>query len=146
MAPANASRVTPAVLFVRKRVYMGCEILLACDGKCDKAWGVSCRPKEQLGEDPDDVVFLADGELGTAPADPGTYEGGYGKPASPEQTNRWCSRECERASLTEAGHGLKVRTTDWSQRVYNQPHKNCQDNYELLHTEALPPAANSDSA
>ena len=56
--------------------YCGRKAILACDGKCEKAWGVSSRPKIQLSEiDEDDYCFLADDELGIAPEDPLTYEG-----------------------------------------------------------------------
>lgn len=55
-------------------------IKVSCDEKCEKAWGVQNRPKERLSDDDDDVVYLSDDELGTAPADPGTYEGGHAKP------------------------------------------------------------------
>ena len=77
---------------------------IACDGNCRKAWGINNRPKRQLSDDPDDYVFLADSELGDAPADPGTYEGGYGKPTSPaEFPNKWCVRECERSEMSAPG-------------------------------------------
>ena len=59
-------------------------MVVACDGICQKAWGVSQRPNHQLSDDIDDVVFLADEEFPIAPIDPGTYEGGYAKPISPD--------------------------------------------------------------
>ncbi|KVP75326.1 hypothetical protein WJ93_07880 [Burkholderia ubonensis] len=74
--------------------------------------------------DPDDVAYKADGELGEAPADPGTYEGGDAKPANPAGMNRWCSRECERSSIFEFGQEVKLR--DFSQRSYNQPWKHAE--------------------
>jgi hypothetical protein len=87
---------------------------------------VSCRPKEQLSDDEDDVVYLADGELGEAPANPGTYEGGYGKPkTSTAFPTKWCLRECERCAF--AGVNLPadqyVPLKDFSVRRYNQPWK-----------------------
>lgn len=96
-------------------------MVLACDGNCSKAWGITSRLKTQLGADDDDVVYLADGELGQAPADPGTYEGGCAKPSSPQDMNRWCSRQCERSDMASTVDGLKLR--DWSARLLNQPWK-----------------------
>ncbi len=89
---------------MKKRVTAyGALVVMTCDGRCDKAWGINSRPREQLSDDPDDYVFKRDSELGTAPADPGTYEGGHGKPsavplseADSERMNKWCFRECER--------------------------------------------------
>lgn len=112
---------TAPVAFIRERMFSLRPVILLCDGKCEKAWGVNCRPKEKLGDDDDDVVYLSDGELGLAPADPGTYEGGYGKPAGPDHTNKWCSRECERAETIRPGEPLEMH--DWRHRQYNQPFK-----------------------
>ena len=95
--------------------------LLACDGNCCKAWGVMSRPKLELSADPDDVVYLADGELCEAPADPGTYEGGCAKPASPDDMNKWCARECERSDMAETAD--KLALPDYSTRMFNQPWK-----------------------
>lgn len=96
-------------------------MVLACDGRCDKAWGITQRPKEQLGADDDDVAYLADGELGDAPADPGTYEGASAKPASPEGMNEWCARECERSDMASTIELLRV--PDFRVRIFNQPWK-----------------------
>lgn len=100
---------------------------VACDGRCDKAWGISSRPKEQLSADEDDVVYLADGELGEAPLNPGTYEGGAGKPLpdDPDKLNKWCVRECCRATCTVVGETIQLR--DWSKRAYNQPWKHQEE-------------------
>jgi len=94
---------------------------VVCDEKCNKAWGISNRPKEQLSEDPDDILWLSDGELGDAPTDPGTYEGGHAKPTSPAQIpNKWCVRECERCAMSRPGEsGKPLAPKDWSNRVYN---------------------------
>ena len=62
--------------------YFGEPARVACDELCSKAWGINNRPKVQLSDDEDDYEFLADSELPEAPADPGTYEGGQGKPTS----------------------------------------------------------------
>ena len=93
-----------------------------CDGRCSKAWGINNRPKVHLSEDEDDYAFLADDELGDAPVDPGTYEGGQGKPRSVgEFPNKWCIRECERCNISLRGMSdqqLPVRTFD--ARVFNK--------------------------
>lgn len=101
--------------------WMGQQVILACDGNCCKAWGISQRQKQELSADPDDVSYLADGELGAAPADPGTYEGGCAKPSSPAGMNRWCARECERSSMAATVAALKL--PDYSARLLNQPWK-----------------------
>lgn len=95
-------------------------VTLACDGLCGKAWGICNRPCEELDSDePDDYAFLADGELGDAPANPGTWEGGHGKPQGPDQMNKWCARECERSGIFERGDPVEL--SDYSKRVYNMP-------------------------
>lgn len=105
-------------MFEKKIIYCGQSAVVRCDAKCDKAWGMSQRPKvytKDEDEYPDDFYYLPDGELGTAPVDPGTYEGWDGKPktaSSSEDMNRWCVRECERCSFNRP---LK----DFSERVYN---------------------------
>jgi hypothetical protein len=100
---------------------MGSAAVLACDGNCTKAWGINGRAKVRLGSDEDDVAWLADDELGNAPADPGTYEGGHGKPDGPRAMNKWCARECERSDL--AGGLEKIKLPDWTRRILNQPWK-----------------------
>lgn len=105
-------------MFEKKITYFGQTAIVSCDAKCDKAWGINNRPKVYLKDEdeyPDDFYYLADGELGTAPIDPGTYEGNDGKPddaRSAEDMNRWCVRECERCSLNGP-------INDFSKRVYN---------------------------
>jgi hypothetical protein len=92
---------------------------VACDERCEKAWGRNARPRIQL--DPNDentFMMLADHELGTAPVDPGTYEGGCGKPTSPEQRmNKWCIRECERCVISRVGEShLPLPTISFNER------------------------------
>jgi hypothetical protein len=101
--------------------WMGRALVLACDGNCGKAWGISQRPKVELSADPDDVAWLADSELGEAPASPGTWEGGFTKPRDPAGMNKWCARECERSDMASALD--KLRPSDFSARVFNQPWK-----------------------
>lgn len=105
-------------MYAKAILYFGQPSCVACDGNCAKAWGINNRPKEQLSDNEDDYAFLADDELGEAPADPGTYEGGQGKPVEPhELLNKWCVRECERSTL----HPINVmcRLPDFSKRRYN---------------------------
>ncbi len=95
------------------------QCILLCDGKCDKAWGISNRPKIQLSEDEDDYEYLADSELGKSPVNPGTYEGGHGKPSSDcEKLNKWCCRECERASKVKGMEHFELK--DFSTRYPNK--------------------------
>lgn len=106
----------------KKVTAFGRPFVMACDGLCHKAWGINHRPVHHFvppEEDIDDYEFLADSELGIAPADPGTYEGGYGKPqAEEERLNKWCFRECERSSRVLVGEKIELR--DFSQRVPNR--------------------------
>jgi hypothetical protein len=91
-----------------------------CDRNCGKAWGINGRPKIQLSDD-DDYAFLADDELGTAPIDPGTYEGGVAKPLAPaEFPTKWCVRECERCNMSKPGEwNQPLDVSDFSQRRFN---------------------------
>jgi hypothetical protein len=103
------------------------QLTLACDGRCDKAWGISNRPKVEFDPDePDDMAFLADHEVGTAPEDPGTYEGGHGKPSGVplgdgdgHRMNKWCARECERSSINEKGEPVVI--SSFAERSFNMP-------------------------
>jgi hypothetical protein len=95
---------------------------MVCDGKCHKAWGISQRQKVVFDpSEPDDFAWLADDELGEAPAAPGTYEGGHSKPDGPHDMNKWCARECERSAMFSPGEEVKPR--DLTRRQYNQPWK-----------------------
>ena len=104
---------------------------VVCDGRCDKAWGINNRPRVSFDvNEPDDYVFLADGEAGIAPADPGTYEGSHGKPSAvpltdSERMNKWCSRECERSIVRQPG-AEDEQPHDFSTRLYNMPWKHCR--------------------
>lgn len=98
----------------------GNPIVIGCDAQCGKAWGIQNRPREQLSDDPDDYYFLADDEVGEAPADPGTYEGGHAKPTQPsERLNKWCYRECERCASASVGQPLAF--PNFLARLYNIP-------------------------
>ena len=101
---------------------------VACDRKCTKAWGINNRPKVVFSGNLDDYAFLADGELGDAPVNPGTYEGEDAKPlSSNEFPNKWCVRECERCARSAPGKEREpLLLTNWSRRVYNQPWKHAE--------------------
>lgn len=102
-------------------MFFGQRAKIACDGNCKKAWGSNSRPTKKLSADVNDYCFLSDNELGEAPIDPGTYEGGQGKPhSSDEFPNKWCARECERCVMSEPGKfNLPIKLEDFSKRVYN---------------------------
>lgn len=114
------------VVLQRSIVAYGQRLTLACDGRCDKAWGSSSRPRKMFSDDPDDYVFEADQDLGEAPIDPGTTEGFQGKPSGVSLTdaalmNKWCFRECERSG--EAPEGEAVKLPDMSSPAPNMPHR-----------------------
>lgn len=119
---------------LKKRIiYFGQPALISCDGRCDKAWGRNSRPwRDPEAEEPD---YLGDDELGTAPENPGTFEGGESKPSGVPLTdanrmNRWCARECERCKLSRPGEELerpraeaKARDDEWSKIFDGEPLK-----------------------
>lgn len=110
-------------------VYCGDNVITVCDLKCEKAWGITNRPKLELKDDEDDYVYLADVELENAPDDPGTYEGSDGKPFKPTKHNKWCIRECERCVMFDLGEDLWV--PDFSKRYYNIPNGDDKKNYHI---------------
>lgn len=102
-------------------LYFGKPVVLACDSQCHKAWGINSRPNIRF-DDEDDSCMLSDDELGDSPIDPGTYEGGDGKPFHIEdRLNKWCARECERSVIGDLG--MLVQLKDFGMRIYNQPWK-----------------------
>jgi|GEM_PF-1080016 hypothetical protein len=130
-------------------IYCGQKHKVCCDQRCNKAWGMNSRPRvyAELGEkvfgmgfggghiypdnfdemkDIDDYTYLADHELGKAPKDPGTYEGGYAKPIiKSERMNKWCTRECERCVMSDPGKfNEPLRFKDFSKRFHNVMTKN----------------------
>lgn len=105
-------------------VYFEKKAIIACDEKCEKAWGINGRPKIQLDENnEDDYAYLPDGELGIAPEDPGTYECGNAKPTlKEERLNKWCCRQCERCYMSKLNEFDKpIVLEDFSVKVYNIP-------------------------
>lgn len=109
--------ISREIVFFQKRAKTG------CDANCSKAWGLNSRPRHRLSGDEDDFYYLGDDELGEAPEDPGTYEGGHAKPVTPEERlNKWCVRECERNAISDPGEAdQNLVLPDWSHRVYNLP-------------------------
>lgn len=107
----------------RQITFFGQTAVVVCDANCGKAWGIHARPRVELSDDPDDFAYLADGELGEAPADPGDYEGGDAKPTYPgARLNRWCVRACERIEMSAPGKPLDtIQSRDLSRRFYNIP-------------------------
>lgn len=98
--------------------YFGQSAVIACDALCSKAWGINNRPQAQLSDNEDDYEYLADGELGVAPIDPGTYEGGHAKPAGGDgPLNKWCCRECERCVMVKPNEVIVL--PDFSRRRKN---------------------------
>lgn len=115
-------------MIVKHLIFFGQSATHACDGKCHKAWGINSRPSVQLSDDVDDYAYLADAELGDAPETSGIREGGDDKPVSakgPDDINRWCVRECERAWMSEPGRpDAPPDLPDYSARHYNKaPHR-----------------------
>lgn len=105
-------------MIAKSIVWFGNEMILICDGKCNKAWGINERPKNQLSNDIDDYEFLSDIELGDAPIDPLTYEGGQGKPGLKEnRLNKWCARECERSNIVRENEDFDF--VDYDKRIKN---------------------------
>jgi hypothetical protein len=92
-----------------------------CDERCEKAFGVSERPTHRLSKKEDDWEYLADHEVGEAPEDPGTSEGGHRKPINKQGIpNKWCIRECERCNMSRLGkHEEPLPIIDFTKRIHN---------------------------
>lgn len=101
--------------------YCGVPAKVACDEKCDKAWGINGRPKNQLSDNQDDYEWLSDAELGSAPIDPGTKEGDDSKPINKVGIpNKWCVRECERCVIFQYSRiNQELELPDFSKRIKN---------------------------
>ena len=126
------SLVTVDGNLITSGLFYGKPSFCICDRKCEKAWGISSRNAENKNaiefdeNEPDDIAYLPDHEVGIAPRDPGTYEGcgGVGpmsgsKPWHPTIHNKWCYRECERSEIIAYGEALEVRRFDKPR--YNMP-------------------------
>ena len=91
--------------------YFGERRVVMCDENCRKAWGWASRPQRRI--DKDWIMYLSDHDTGEAPRDPGTYEGGYGKPlSSAEFPNKWCVRQCERCTMSDKCGNIEP--LDWN--------------------------------
>ena len=101
--------------------FLGQTAIVACDEKCEKAWGINKRKKKYLSTtNKDKWEFYSDDELKIAPIDPKSYEGGYGKPINKDdRLNRWCVRQCERHFFGKPGD--KIILPDFSKRELNIP-------------------------
>lgn len=102
--------------------FFGKPVVLACDGKCQKAFGYTLRPHIRWTADPDDITWLADDEIPfDAPEDPGTAEGGDRKPKTvPDKHNKWCARACERCEMFGQDEE-KITLRGWAKRAHNKP-------------------------
>lgn len=127
-------------------IYFGQNAKVACDEKCNKAWGGNNRPRvypeisetkifglgeesiypdDEIGVDVDNFAYCSDDELGEAPIDPHTYEDEHAKPTDKsEMGNKWCVRECERCEMSKFGkYKEPLELKDFSKRFYNySPH------------------------
>jgi hypothetical protein len=84
---------------IKPVLYCAQQVCVACDGRCDLAWGRDWQGPRDW----------------PAPDDPGTAEGPDSKPKSPEQRlNRWCARQCERSQLIPfRGWPIEVDLDTW---------------------------------
>ena len=112
----------------KKINWFGRSCNVACDGKCDKAWGINNRQQHMLSDhDEDDYEFLADDELGTAPERSPISEGDQNKPLPGQEMNKWCCRECERGKIFEQREVLAdTALPNFDQRVQNIKRKDGQ--------------------
>ena len=84
----------------REIIFFGKTAILACDGNCEKAWGINNRPMYYPNGTDYNAEYVQDSRLYTAPIDPGTYEGDAAKPRNDaSKLNKWCARECERSVI-----------------------------------------------
>jgi hypothetical protein len=123
-------------VFQRRILFCGRAQVLACDGRCGKAWGINGRPRHYFVDeeaDSDDYVWFTDDELGRAPLPGhtvGVSEGGDCKPYGDhlrdvECMNRWCARECERSVMVDIDDD--VRLPDMNDPRPNCAHRSMQD-------------------
>jgi len=90
---------------------------IACDERCNKAWGRNARPRVEVDGD---LQWMSDDELGTAPVHSGTTEGEDAKPINKaEFGNKWCVRQCERCACSRMGEShLPVEFPDFTKRNF----------------------------
>lgn len=97
--------------------FFGRPCCLICDGRCDKAWGTSSRPRVTINGL---LHWVADNEFDKAPDDPGTYEGRDGKPhvETPSDMNKWCARSCERSRIIDKNEEVHAsQLIDFNKRI-----------------------------
>ena len=113
----------------KRIVFCGLPARVICDGRCNKAWGISSRPAIRLSDDEDDWLWVPDSIPLDAPIDPGTSEGDERKPTRPEdRLNKWCVRECERSVLSgPGGEDEPLELPDFSGWVRNIPEEEATD-------------------
>jgi hypothetical protein len=105
-------------MILKQIKYLGKDLVLICDEKCEKAFGINNRPKIQLSDDEDDYEWLSDNELKEAPMDTGICEGGQSKPINKNEVlNKWCCRECERSRLVNDLEYFEL--PDFNKRIKN---------------------------
>lgn len=110
-------------MITKKVVAFGKPIVIGCDAKCEKAFGINGRPSIQVSSEDDDYAWLSDNEVGLAPISGLTCiieEGGDSKPdtSNPDsRLNKWCHRECERCVSADNREELRLR--DFSTRLFN---------------------------
>ena len=101
----------------------GKQLVIGCDAKCEKAFGINGRPSIQVSPVEDDYAWLADHEVDIAPVSGLTHivdEGGDRKPdpsIPASRLNKWCYRECERCVSATNNEDLVLR--DFSERLFN---------------------------
>ena len=99
------------LLHPQRITFCGQQVDVACDRRCDKAWGRDIRPRKQLSENPDDYVCVSDSDLGRAPFPSNSTEGDQGKPSGTSHhgpLNKWCVRACERCVMVDAGRTITL--------------------------------------
>ena len=115
-------------MIVKEITCFGKRSLIACDGKCNKAWGMNGhRPRIQFDpDDPDDFAYYSDDFLGEAPEHSDVWECCDTKPScSEDRLNKWCARECERSVIVENKDNsvISIELPDFSSLHYNIPSK-----------------------
>lgn len=113
--------MSSADLFTSEITIFGEQKTIACDAKCNKAFGINGRPTSPNSLDENDWEWLADDEVDEAPGTGETAiisEGDDYKPGDLlEAHNRWCARECERSVIVKIGETAVL--LDFDQRVSN---------------------------
>lgn len=103
-----------SVIWKKEIKSLGNTVVVACDSRCDKAWGLSERPGRSAFGNVDarrGVEYLGDFELGKAPAAFGD------KPETYEQfPTKWCINHCERSISSNPKEFDESNVPDFSVR------------------------------